>query len=279
MLDRKDFVLKPLPSIDRWTMKLQGNLLSVKHLTDVKRPPPKGPRGNCKGFTRAVRLRLLKLIATIDWEKCKRGVFVTLTYPDGDEVPTFKQRNKDRYLFWRYVEKYLGRKLPTIWRCEWKPRLSGANKGIYYPHFHLLMMGVEYVSWETIRSWWRTITKKEGALATDIRRVEAGKMAALYVSKYVGKVDQLVSLDNASYLNNAGRQWGVLRRGMLPRFPVHYVDDLTVEIVAHLRRAAGACLPWYDPTVDEGFTLLGERAKALGNLLLAKGLDYQTFTG
>lgn len=263
---------------DRWSAVFCGSRLTVKHRTDVKRPRPHGKRKPIRGFSRGSRLRMLKMAAEIEWRLLGDSIFITLTIPDECGVGTPDSRTAMRHGFVRYMESYLQEQIPILWRVEWKRRKSGVCTGKFAPHIHLLVLGVKYVPQEKIRAWWRKITGKEGPLSTDVRDVKGGEMAAVYIAKYCAKSDTVPSLDNVTYLNNAGRQWGVHRRGLVPRCRECNFDFLTREIVAWLRRVAGAKLHWYDPTIDEGFTLLGDVAKIVGEKLLQTALDSPMYT-
>jgi hypothetical protein len=72
--------------------------------------------------------------------------FVTLTFPDecfNDSVTEFSKWAKtqlDKFL------KRLGRVAPkaaAIWKLEWQSRKSGQHEGKLFPHFHLMVWGLE----------------------------------------------------------------------------------------------------------------------------------------
>ena len=75
-------------------------------------------------------------------------IFVTLTLPDSefDPIPTeFAKKAKSYLDVWL---KRFDRVCPQnslIWKMDWKPRLSGLHFGEWFPHFHLLVWGVECV--------------------------------------------------------------------------------------------------------------------------------------
>jgi hypothetical protein len=276
----KDYPMRePREVVEEWYVKVQGKLVVARNNLPKPKPHKRGPRGNCKGFTRPSRLRLLKWIATIDWRKVPDALLITLTYPDEVGVRTYKERSKDISRFVRYVEGYLGYHVAVLWRCEWKKRQSGQNVGKLFPHIHLLTFGASYVAHQKIREWWRGITKAEGPLATDVRKAKKGEVAAVYVAKYCAKVDEFGSLDYASYLNTLGRGWGVRRRSLVPLHHVRWYLRLDQEMVHRLKGIAAEKLPWYDASLDEGFTLFGGIAVYVAKLLSVKALDKENLGG
>jgi hypothetical protein len=256
-----------------WSVHVQGKLLQVKHRLNHSRVPCTAVRGTIKGFSRAARLRMLKFVAKVDWQKIPAGLFITLTYPDEQRERDRQRRNTDRYLFHRYVETYLKKEVPCIWRIEWKERLSGINRGKLVPHYHLLLLGASYIHWATIRKWWRTILDCVGPLATDVRKVEQGEMASLYVSKYTAKMPDQPSLDNAAYLNNQGRHYGIHRCKKIPLHDRVSIPRLSPVLIDLCKSIGEGKLPHYDVRYDSSFTLLGNFAREMGDVILKKAVD------
>jgi hypothetical protein len=245
------------------TVRMQGTCLTVKCWNLGLRQMPEVNRGVIRGFSRASRLRLFKLVNAIDWEKIMPSLFITLTYPDEVGECYIAQRTQHRYLFMRLLEKDAGYKVPGIWRCEWKTRRSGVNKGLIMPHVHYLLFGVRFIDHQKIRKWWRSVIHHEGPLATDVQKVTSGKQAGCYVAKYLAKVDTDRSLDIHAYLNNLGRQWGYLRKGLFPMMDVEFLNELKPEQLAWLFQAANEALPWLNANHKTSFVLFGERAKVI----------------
>lgn len=249
--------------IETITLAYQGKLLTLERRLRCDQPKLKTKRGNVTTFSRKSRLKLLKLIATVDWGKIPNSLFMTLTYPDKVDWTTCKARNKHKYLMMRFVEKHLGRPVKGVWRIEWKPRKSGECVGMIAPHYHLLLLGEVWIPWRKIREWWLKAIAWDKTVSTHVRRCQSAKKAALYVSKYVAKVDRHLNLDNGPYLNTRGRHWGVLRKGLIPRMPVVRVNDLTPDEVDFLCRKANEYLKWRQANDDNGFALLGDIANYL----------------
>jgi len=275
----------------------QGDFLCWKVRKKYSQPVTTEKRGSVKGFSRSSRLRLLKSFAKIDMEKNMPYLFMTLTYPD-----TVRQRDRwlemkdaqkmdresyisleylnmtqHRWVFWRYLEKYLGRKVPGIWRIEWKPRLTGVFKDLPMPHIHILLATCNYVPWQEIRWMWMN-TIGERFVNVDVRAVYNPEVVVTYLSKYIGKQEDY-TLEDAAYLDNIpyGRNWGYMRKNLIAhsdRWTGRYfeTDDL-----ASLRLYA---VPGGVELIDAGmcsFTIIGKRAREIGELIVGTDLDGQLY--
>jgi hypothetical protein len=251
----------------------QGKLLTVS-ITDYPYAPPQNvKRGIVDSFSRASRLRLLKYIATIDWESIASGVLITLTYPDSRLGRDKDTRNKDRSRFLRDIEKHLGGKVSGIWRTEYEPRKSGANQGVIVPHLHFLLIRESFVCHKVVRKIWRKILKVHGPLSTDVRAAKNGELASFYIAKYMSKVHSLLSLDNCAYLNTHGRHWGTIRKQFIPICPHEVLDGLDEDEIAFLIATGQQRLPWVDMTLPHTFSLLGKNATEILSELRKKILD------
>jgi len=206
---------------------------------------------------------MLKTIAKIDWGRVPYGVFVTLTYPDECWERDYYQRTIDRSRWIRDIEKYLDREISILWRIEWQKRKSGARKGQYAPHLHLMLLGVRYVAASAVRQYWRGVLRVVGPLCTDVRAVTGKEGVGRYLAKYISKAS---SLDNAAYLNRpwmAGRNWGLTRPSLVPWADVTADRELSeeeyrlaMEALIEMRMPPGAAS-------QESFTLLGEQRVGL----------------
>jgi len=238
-------------------IRIQGECVEYSHGLNYSRREGGDMRGVVGPFSRASRMRMLKLISQIDWSSVGPSLFVTLTYPDEVADLTYPARTKHRYLFMRYVEKHVGRRVPALWRVEWMKRRSGARVGEIMPHLHLLLGGVEYVYHRTVRKWWRTIVHVNNALCTDVQQIKAGEHAAFYVAKYQSK---FASLDVGAYLNNenaSGRHWGVLRKDLFSWHPIAALREITTEQAAQIRTMAAEHCRHYDPVLGGSVTIFG----------------------
>jgi len=243
-----------------WTATIQGELVMVQCNRYRQVPLPSTKRGRIVGFSRASRFRLLKFIASVDWQAALPCLFVTLTYPDACVATRSTLRNQHRYLIHRHFERALQVQVPMIWRVEWKPRLSGANTGIYLPHIHLLLFGVKFLPVELIRERWKATIGHQDWCSVWVEQCATHKHAAMYVAKYCGKIEPGIrSLDKNAYLNS-GRQYGYTRKELIPlcERTRHVIDNQAV--VDACRIEASQILRHYDLAEDESFTVLGQDA-------------------
>jgi len=255
-----------------WT----GELLEVTYLPVDRGYRLPGRRGTIKGFTPSARLRMMRTVASINWERVNASLFITLTYPDEHANRTRQERNSDRYVFFRSMENYLERKVGALWRIEWKTRKSGTSVGKSVPHFHAIVFGVSFLAWQRIRAWWRAILKVRGALSTDVDRIRGGRMVAKYVTKYCSKPMENCSLDNASYLNRLGRHWGIHRRELIPfcnRWVIPFLDPHDVQLAEN---AGCQVFKYFTRNSGQGFSLFGHLAEKVGQELFARMLDKES---
>jgi len=242
---------------DDWYVVIHGNLARVvRRLFD---PPPRShkPKTAISGFSHAARLRLLRFIATVDWSAVGDCRFITLTYPDEVVERTYKDRAVERYLFCRMLDKFANKPLSVIWRTEWKERKSGMHVGYLMPHLHLLVFSLGFISNETVRQWWKKIIRWDGVVSTDVRKAPEGGGAAYYVAKYTAKV---LHLDTAPYLNRmcmTGRQWGTLRKSLIPLQPCVASRCLTEGEIELAKQLGRRLFSRYGEFGEGGFTLLG----------------------
>lgn len=201
---------------ERPFFEFRGGLVSVV----LPRPGAQvggGERERITIFSRASRLRLLKMAASLQFEQAK---FVTLTFSG---IPT-PQKAKDALR--RFAER-LRRRWPSasyVWRME--PQRRGA------PHFHLLLFGVRWWPQRSLQATWEACTGEERSIA-HIQLIRSDRQLRNYVSKYLAKVDVPPPFDSGAYLDNdtylhadtgdtwiwPGRWWGVHNRSFLPYFP------------------------------------------------------------
>ena len=166
----------------------QGNTLIWKVQKRYSVPCPDSKRGTVKGFSRASRLRFMKQFGRINIMENMPYLWMTLTYPDDVrlrdrwiDLKKIEKMDRERYLdieylnitqhrwvFWRYLEKYLEKKVPGVWRIEWVPRKSGVFKGQMMPHLHILLMQQNYLAWQEVKWMWMN-TLGERFVNVDVR--------------------------------------------------------------------------------------------------------------
>jgi hypothetical protein len=254
-----------------WT----GELLEITYLPKDKEYRRPGKRGKIKGFSRSARLRMLRMIASINWSNVRNGLFITLTYPDEHADRAMGERSTDKYLFLRYMEKYLGKKVGVIWRIEWEPRKSGKRLGVLTAHWHLIVFGVRFIPKELIKQWWQLVLRADGNVVTWIDGIESGKKLARYVGKYCSKLPDASVLDNASYLNNLGRHWGIARRELVPWFPRFVIPFLSAKDIDLCENLACMTFKFFTRKAEQGFQVFGTNAIKVGEILFERMLDIE----
>jgi hypothetical protein len=162
-------------------------------------------------------------------------------------------------LFIKTIERKLGKGFGVVWRQEWALRKTGEFKGHFRPHYHLLIIGCNYLDKELVRDSWRKAIKFNGGpLATDVRRIIGTDGAIRYVAKYISKNP---SLDIGTKLDKGwimGRFWGVRRPGLIPMCPVEIIEITNPLLVFESIIKASMVLnrePW---KLAGGFSLLGD---------------------
>jgi len=251
----------------------QGELLEITYVNpdaEYRRP---GKRKGISGFTKAARLRMLRHVASIEWNSFKKGVFITLTYPNEYHGRTMKERNRDRYLFMRTMENHLGRKVGAMWRIEWEKRKSGSSMGKWFCHVHVIVFNCRFISKEVVNDGWRRALNAEGPLITWIDGISDGRKASRYVSKYCAKLPDAGVLDDTTYLNSTGRHWGMHRKSLIPfafRIHIPFLDDRMIELAENL---AASKFRFFTRGTGNGFSVFGPDAKKIGEEILLLDVD------
>lgn len=239
---------------------IQGGLVTIAFRESNCVPPEKKKDQIINEFSPGARLRLLKQVATIDWDKLPRGLFVTLTYPDDRADVEVRTATIQRHRFIRDTETYLQAKIPILWRKEQQKRKSGTHTGKYVSHFHLCVFSERFVPHAVVRDIWRKILGTTGALCTDVKRMRSGEHAAFYLAKYLSKPRHPSSLDYGLYLNKPGRAWGWHRKDLVPLHEPRYLTDLAPmalkAVYDEARRLRKIPDEWSCPSI----TLLGNNA-------------------
>lgn len=246
-----------------WDAEIRGGLVALKGRQKFHKMSGGGIRGNVTTFTRQSRLRMFKMVATIDWPAIGKGLFITLTFPCRC-LPIDKEGRKQAlYEFCRSMENYLGRKVGILWRVEWVIRKSGKWAGTLQPHYHLIVFSVRYIPYEDVRKWWRRALKTTGYVRTECKRLGDKERHGIYIAKYAAKpLDS--SLVNVAYRNKCdGRHWGYKRLLEIPRSPSRYYENLSMDAVLRMRDFGAVALPWYDPRFDRGFTVFGKLGEGM----------------
>jgi len=217
---------------------LQGRLITLS-VDRVAAPRQSGKRGKVYEFSRRSRLRLLRLFATLDNAP---AMFTTLTY--GQKYPTPSLAKKHLTALFKRLQR-VNPDASMVWRIELQQR--GA------PHWHCIIYGFKYISFDTLRSMWLSIIGDEYANKTKSGAIKCPSIKVLkmtgirhvgtYLAKYLAKMPAptvpdastgtgTVNLDDVPYLDGAldapppiGRHWGVMGADKLP-----YAQKIIVEV-------------------------------------------------
>jgi len=238
---------------------IQGNFVKFKMSGGLVHPPPDRTGTHIGMMSKASRLKLLSLVNRMDWRESPVTLFVTLTYPDTIVHRDYDRRSRDRAVWMRYIEKHLGRKVPSIWRVEWMPRKSGEYIGRLMPHWHLLLPNTEFLSKYIVREWWRRAIGHDSTyLDVHVKRVIGVDGAIRYLAKYVSKQAALgiVAYHNSGF--RFGRHWGCTRKDLLPMCPIDIQRELHQNEIEAVRGMGATMNPHYEVDSGAGYTLLGK---------------------
>jgi hypothetical protein len=140
-----------------------------------------------------------KVVNQLKGSSLQKALFVTLTYPDVVYEGQKIKRDLSAFI------KRLLRAFPSaagVWKLESQERGS--------PHYHLLVLGVEFIHHTWVSSAWYDIVgsgnpdhRRSG---TQVRRVQSHKHAMRYVAKYLSKPTE--SYEDGDGLGEVGRRWG-----------------------------------------------------------------------
>lgn len=216
---------------------------------------------------------MLSMFNQVDWHKIGRCIFITLTYPNFCRPDDHEDMSKHLHLFRRKLEKHLERKVPIVWRLEWEVRKTGPMRNFWYPHFHLMIVGVTFVHYARVNKWWREVIGHLPKTRTETRGAKDRTRCFIYITKYCAK--RIGSLVFGPYLNNPwnGRRWGVLRRELLPFHDEHSMREADWT---HITDLYDYCLSKRSALNEYGnrsFTLLGDQAEEIGNFLFGLTID------
>lgn len=179
----------------------------TEEVEDDDAPEPT-KRGTITGFSEDSRRRLRRKVHSL--ERTSNALFVTLTWHE--ELPTPERAKTALDTFW----KRLRRSFPGI-SCIWK--MEPQERG--FPHFHLLIYGVQYIRAGWISQLWHEVTaetsEKHQKSGVDVEWVrDDGKLQA-YLAEYFAETYQEWPEAGGEAWRETGRWWGVRDRKNLPR--------------------------------------------------------------
>ena len=212
----------------RFSLMVQGRCVKLSYRSQLRRNAltadslqlrsRRVKRGKVTYFSRRSRRRLMELFHRLHYDTAQvTAFFITLTYEDMQMLrPVWKD---DVKLFLRRLERYFKREygvaaVSAIWRLELQER------GV--PHWHIVLFVPLPELWLTFKLvsdyWGETVGLAFNGFPprVDVQQVRSFERLAFYVSKYVAKVDDALSLSKGSYSDGFGRWWGVYRRARLP---------------------------------------------------------------
>lgn len=268
---REDYVRGPPAShLRHWQVTARGQLLTVK-CYEPRAYWALMCRGRIQGFSPGSRLRILKLLATIDPECVMPASFITVTWPDGRR-PGYRDVTRAKQVFWRSLEKIAG---PTtaVWRVEWELRKSGKHKGKPMPHIHFVAFKIPFIHYSRINELWKRAIRKTSYVRTEIKPLKSAKQGFAYIAKYVAKKQPSTSLVYAAYLNKSqGRCWGVLRPRGLKRSPAESARTYDQDFIESLRTLCERQWPDLTKKQSNSWTIFMKRPERLLALLgMTKG--------
>lgn len=238
--------------------KVQGTLVEVHRTGSTSSPPPSKGGRVIKGFSAASRLRLLKYLNKIDYDRIGESTFITLTYPDVVCPLKYADRSIHRYVFLRMIETKMAIKFPCVWRIEWEVRKSGVCLGLLRPHFHLACLVKIPYKKEQVQQWWAEIIGYRNTnLQVDVAHVTGFQGVLKYIAKYVSK---LPTLDIPLHRNNEiryGRHWGTTRKELIPLCEISVLRELNEVEEFQVMKVADEMIRHYDIELENGFTLFG----------------------
>ncbi len=234
---------------------------------------PRGLRSNVTAFSDPSRLAMLSAFSRVNWPAATPCSLITLTYPDSIPCQDNSLTNLHRAVFWRYLERHVGRPIAAFWRIERLPRQSGLRVFSDYPHFHLLAFAIPYIHYLHINHWWQCAINHDEFVHTDIRAAANAKIAGSYISKYVAKKTCSLGITINLNTKSHGRHWGILRKSHVPWCENKEIRMIDCKLSDRGQARALEDRPQLNKWGGQSFTLLGDLAEAVGGLVFGSGLD------
>jgi hypothetical protein len=224
-------------------LKVNRNYVTFKHDYSHK-------RGKVTGFSYHSRRNMLDKMARID--RHEHPFFVTLTFADEhkDNGTIYKHKDKFRAFRMRLDRRYNADTLHygAMWRLEFKNRKSGRYVDDLFPHYHLLVWGIDdlykFRAWVAI-NWYEVcgeICRNHLDAGTGVERVRNVNGSFAYASKYLGKVDHVQgSQFELIQLHHEGRVWGTWNPENIPFVKgilMQLNEKEAVTLIRYMRRYA-----------------------------------------
>lgn len=196
-----------------------------------------GLRGKITEFSKGSRRRFMLKLAEVD--RAVLPLFCGLTFPDEYFDHTGDPAHW-KICLKRFIERFK-RRFPSgsfFWRLELMPRKSGKHVGQVFPHFHLIVYGVDYadlLGWLSA-AWYESCGKlslDHLIAGTRVEKIANPRHLSAYVSKYMAKP--------AKFTLEIGRVWGVVRIELIPwvrALLCQLTENEAVRLIRYLRRFA-----------------------------------------
>jgi hypothetical protein len=213
---------------------VQANHVQVKRMGQPGRGG--GKRGTVKSFSRASRSRLMSLMGKI--VKHAMPLFVTLTYPGGDEND-YKNYKHDLRMFLQSMRRKFS-DAAVIWKLEFQQR------GV--AHYHLFVWGLDEniaLDW-VAHEWHRLVGRADpnhlkwhlGLLGRGnvpcVQKIRTWQGVVHYAGKYMSKLQTTTEgKEEKKFDVPSGRYWG-----QWGDVPISKMIDLLMpeEVAANFRR-------------------------------------------
>jgi len=260
-------------------LSVRGRLIHLHLPSEYKPHTYQHKRKQITWFTPSSRLRMLRWSATVDWGKIPMALFVTLSYPDAFIGVTMEQRTAHKDALMKRLERHFKKLEGVIWRWEWKPRLTGEHVGRIAPHLHLLLMNKRFLLWYDLMEWWMEIIGEKHYANVDVRKCNRRDMAARYLTKYLGKCDDLGVLGIDTYDAVGGKHWGTRRHSLIPRCKETIWRCISPEQQWIFIRAAARAMKHFDWQYPTSFSLFGQEGLEAVKKFMKTNLDDCEFFG
>lgn len=171
-------------------------------------PEPATKRGEITHFSEDARRRLRKTVHALDRDAA--SLFVTLTWHE--HLPTPEEAHAALDRFWKRMRQRFP-EAAALWKME--PQDRG------FPHFHLLLYGVDWIDPQWISALWHDCTQETSQAhrtsGVDLEWIRGGQDGKLqsYLATYFGKGEEWPEEAGEDW-RKPGRFWGRLEKKNLP---------------------------------------------------------------
>ena len=159
-------------------------------------------RGDVTEFSRASRMRMIELVASLSHRKMtragKKPLFITLTYVDN--VCDYKKAKRDLKVMLQRIAR-MKPECSGIWKMEIQKR--GAI------HFHIILFNAGFIDVGTLQSMWCEVTGENANNSLDLEIIRSKRGVIYYVTKYMCKGENTRGEDRSEEEKSLGDDGGV----------------------------------------------------------------------